>query len=301
MEDLEQLLALDRGKVIFDTRSLLKRDYSHLGEGQQFLDANAAEWDEILKKCEGDEVSFSASPVVYPIDINTYKASQTAIPDFLAEQLQRYDYYWMTVPVFLSTSTNWPFANIIVVTELYGDGEKDRPKAFRIFPDQRFHELFRAELSSELGLDSALNFSLPQLLAPGLPPVIFKSFSAPEITGKLTAKLILPPVSISITRALIKNQGTDTEKIKWEFTDASVIKTEGLKTGMVIQAPKGTMNISVKGWILARRNNKILPGPLVNLLNNTWQKFSDGQKKFFENGMPIGNKVEWNDILKNIQ
>jgi hypothetical protein len=301
MDELEQLLALDRGGLIEETRAWLKKDYSHLGEGKQFLDASAAEWDEILNKCQGDEVSFSASPVIYPIDINTYKATQAAIPDFLAEQLQRYDYYWMTVPVFLSTSTNWPFANIIIVTELYGDAGKDRPKAFRIFPDQRFHELFKAEASSELGLDSNLNFSLPQLLAPGVPPVIFKSFSAPEITGKLNAKIILPPISISITKAQIKNQGTDTEKIKWEFTDASVIRTEGLKTGVVIQAPKGTRTISVKGWILARRNNKILPAAIVNLLNSTWQKFSEGQKKFFENGMPIGNKVEWNDILKNIQ
>ena len=296
--DFEDVAALDRKALLLDAAQRLDALHGPLASGGKISETAEGK---LVRTLAADEGQFARNPIVHNITDKEYLGRSLPVPVNMAELFQKYHYYLMEFPFELDPAEGWAFNKLEVRIDFNPDDPApgEHPKVFQIFPDPKFQKLFEANANLEVGVKANGEF---EAKAGGIQmhagPTAFKVGAdlGAEAGGK--AGLVIGPFAYSVKRALINHRGTGMEWARWEISGTQLNKGDDLRLMVIVQVPKDTVQVKVRGQLLAKRYFSLANYSLIEAIKN----LPDTLQRFFTGGAPFDLRppAEW-DVTKQMK
>jgi hypothetical protein len=260
----------------------LSQDLSDDGKGK------ASDQASMLKTIMDEAVILPEKPVMHKITDDKFIADKYNLPIDIKKVLDSYNFYWLQVPVGVFPKERWAFSRIETGIVLETKDGQDIPRAIRILPEKEFQDLFKTEVSGEVGLDSNFNFS-------GKTADYHFEYKGNKLdmsakaaaAGAFNGKLVFGPLSFKIRSIKIDQNGKNTNIVRWTLNDTNAIQ-DGFDLIAVLQIPKSYKDFKVYAEVRARKNLNDFPS-ILDLM----QYLTEKAKLILKTGCPKKDAKEW--------
>jgi len=289
----------DRQDLLAEATRTIKGVTSELGPESAAPEAKAASPAlRLLEELNAEVAEFGAYPEVLPLREEHFTLHQLPVPPRFADLSLKNDFFWVRLPINLSSQPNRPFNKLECAVEFNpGGGDPHlRPSARLILPDRKFAKLLEVQDSLSLHINEEFEFEagLPKKEAGGEPgaelPV--KGAIGGEVEAKAAGGLgfVAGPFTYRIKKAQIEHSGTGLEKVFWRITGAEFFQEDQPTLVIVLQVPKTLTEVKIAAALQAYHYFNLGAAGITELL----RYFGERLKSFFEKGAPKPATTEWN-------
>ena len=293
--DFDEVAKLDRKAMLFDAAHRLDALHGHMGSGEKLSETLEGN---IVRSLAEDEGTFARTPVVRRITSEEYLGRNLPVPFDVADMLQNYRHYLLEFPFELDPAAGWAFNSLEVRVDFNKDdpAANELPRVFQIFPDPKFQELFKVDAELEVGVKANGEFAAK--LAPTDVQVGQGAFKiGADLVADAGARtgFVIGPWSYSVRRAVINHRGIGREWARWEIGNTMLHKGDDPRLMLIVQVPKDTQHLKVRGQLLAKRRFSLANYRLIEALKNLPDTFH----RWFEGGTPFHSTKEW-DVTERV-
>ena len=235
-----------------------------------------------------------ANPDVYKITDQDYLARNLKAPVQFTDLSKRFNFYWIRIPVSLMPERNWGFNAL--ETRIHfnlGDPPESLPRAYQIFPNEKYEKHAEATYYLELGIGEKFEFAVSTGTQQGQ---LGAGSGKVDIGVKTVAKtglgLKLGPFSHASKKAKILHNSTGMEWVKWRLDGAEFFQEAKQDFILIAQVPKATKVVTITAGLQAYRYFNYGSAKWTESIRQLGKAFRD----FFEAGMPLRD-----DIVPSLQ
>ena len=295
--DFDSALAPDRKALLMDAAQRLDALHGHLGGKEEIPETPEGK---LVRTLAEDEGQFARSPVVRKISNQEYLSRNLPVPIDVADLFKKYRFYFLEFPFELDPAAGWAFNKLEVRIDFNKDDPApgEHPKVYQIFPDPKFQTLFEANANLEVGVKANGEFdakSGPVAVQAG--QAAFKVGAEVDATAGAKAGFVIGPFSYSIKRAVINHHGAGKEWARWEISGTQINKGDDPRLMAIVQVPRETRQVKVRGEMLARRNFSLANYSLTEAVRN----LPDTLRRFLEGGAPFHPRPDEWDVTGQME
>jgi hypothetical protein len=254
----------------------------HLGGGEQVKPTK--EGDQV--RDFGRDIAEPKRPQLEAVHADAIDRSRDNSPVATVHMLERFRFYWMTLPVKLYARAGWGF-NRLEARAVFDVGPTDGAGAtsFFILPDPQFMTFFEGHEQVTLGIDGQLKAraALPPLALgqPGGPEVEFDAGGA--VRAEVKTNYVLGPFTYRLTAAKIRHWGHGFNEAQWRLDGASYLDEGDPGLRVMLRVPADATRLDVRVAIEARRYFAMLEARLQEKIKALPEMVAN----FFRDGTPI--------------
>jgi hypothetical protein len=183
------------------------------------------------------------------------------MPVDMVDLFQRYHFYLIDFPLYMRPAPGWAFNKLEVEVNFNenNNAQRERPKAFNIFPEPKFKQLFRVNGEIEVGVGTNFEFDAVHKGNVGL---------GASANAGAKAGLVIGPFNYSIKRAEVNHYGTGRDQVRVVFKKMALIDGDGQHVWVVAQVPSSVEQVRVRGELLAKRVFALADQSLIQAVKN---------------------------------
>ncbi len=235
-----------------------------------------------------------------------FKNSGVELNDFYKQQMQEWDFYYMTLTVDLRPERAAKFWRLTCEVDFTPKGNNEAI-IHKLFPTHKWRSVMSFGVGMEVGLNANLDWNLG-VDSSQLPQVI-KQLPAEvkaNVVNKndLQAFLAIPAYKYELGHPEILTNGEGNSTGYWRIRDQELQKIGTAKFAIAFKVPKGTESITLRGiawaeadlnWLTADIRDVFseLSEPLKQLLrqkNNVADRFARGDEKEWVLTLPMATR-----------
>ena len=281
---------IDRRALLLEAANRLDALHSFLGDEK----SSPSETPEaaLLRSLTEDKAEFGDAPAIFPVRDDYFISQNLEVPYNFKQWGQKYNFYWLDVPLNLFPRSNWAFNKLEVAIEFNSHTPKDgsRPKSYQILPDRKFQTLAKLHGHFEVHLDGNFEFSAKTPDMAGTIGMAAARLNA-GIDSKVAAGtgLAIPPYVYSFKVARIEHTPPGIEEVRWRLNGAEFFQENIPRLTVIFQIPKKTRELKITAAMQAyRRFNFASAG-----LREGIKELSPSMRRFFKGGMPVAATTSW--------
>ncbi len=257
------------------------------GPDKQALVDSIRRMQEELKSCTAE---FSKVLQVYPLNAKEFKARGFEISPGMADQMKKYEFALVHVPITLVPVKGWGFTSLDCIVEFNpGCPEERCPTAYQIFTKEEWQEKIAASIHLTMGLDENFNFKV----AAAVPPAVQAGIGAEASAG---ARLALGPFNYSVRMPKILTRGCGNVKVRWSMEGEEYVQQEEPALAIVLKIPRGVRPVKVTGVMAVRCHFHLLSADIQYLIAYLRER----NKNFFSQGTPIASQTAVWDLSSQL-
>jgi hypothetical protein len=236
-----------------------------------------------------EDVAELKRPEVLPLDTSRL---ETDAPVAIRDLLNRYSFYWMSLPIDLWAAKGRGFNELQVKLRLNPElAEELRPRTHDVLPDQRFRDLVGGEAKLGVGVGANLQFSagLPSLplSAAGL-PVDVQAEAQAHVDGGL--EFLLGPFQYRVRVPVVMHSPPGLDVVRWRLAEARMVEEQDPGLRVIFKVPReAPATLQVDVMMRARRYFSVFDAGLQKALSDLPDRF----KQFFGKGAPKADQRTW--------
>jgi hypothetical protein len=272
---------LDRNLLLTEACNKVLALQGHYSDG---WDSNPTDESRFLTDLMNDQAALSSQPILHKIIDQDYLKKDYKVPVPILQRLEKADFYWLEIPYLLAAERDWAYNRIRIAIEMNpGFPPNQRPKAFSIFPENKFQELFKLNASVEVGVDAGLNFAIKT-------PEIKVKKGAAELSGKAKASvkadaktdIVFGPFNFNVKKAKIHHTNTGNEAVRWDLDDTELVSENDTRIISVIEVPRAVTNLKINAKLAAYRNHMYGNASVAQLISQLGKKIA----AWWKGGLP---------------
>jgi hypothetical protein len=246
----------------------------------------------LVRSIIDDRAEFGEAPTVYKITDQDFIKSRSGLPFNYKQLMEKHNFYWVRIPVYLESRRNWAFYRLEVSLQFSSSNTDPltQPIVYDIFPATRFAPLFEAGASFKIGLGENLSLSA------GIEPIATIPGAVPgSIGGKVKfeedihAGLTVGPLYHRVRKVLIYHTPTSTSKVFWRIEDIDFFENDDPRLIVIVKIPRETREARITARMQAARKFSFASAGLREAI----QYLPAAIQVFFRGGAPIDAQAGW--------
>ncbi|PJF36515.1 MAG: hypothetical protein CUN49_05075 [Candidatus Thermofonsia Clade 1 bacterium] len=280
-ESREALMAEVRENVIGLARELSQqRTMRSIGEPRRSMDlVDPAQ--RLLEELNQQRAFFSRQLDFLKLEEAHFAEQNLPVPDLFKRLSERFNFYWLHLPVGYYARPNMPFVRVECAVEFNPNAtDAQRPVSALILPNKKFLSLLQAQAEATVRLGSNFEFEA-QTGEMRLPSV---GGSAALSTGAgISSSLSVGPFSYRLVRAQIEHSGEKTHKVFWRISGADFFRERVPQFAVVLQVPRSVNQLQVAAALQAYAEFNFAAAGLGEIIGYLGQRLAN----FLRAGAPV--------------
>lgn len=242
----------------------------------------------------GEAIRFSPILQVIPLSADLFSGLELKAPPYLANLMQRNDFFLVNIPITLFPKPGWGFTHLELGLRMNPGQPPDRlPVAYQIFPDQKWEVVAQASQYLNVGLDEHFRFKTPEISGELTKASLDAGVGLDASAG---ATLVLGPFNYVVRRPKIQTAGEGDVEVRWRLEGAAHFQEEQVKMGLVLQVPKEVSRVDLASAMEVSKSFRTFSDEVKYLIRHLRER----SQNFFKRGAPIQKSHAWVDILAGL-
>ncbi|MFQ3535875.1 MAG: hypothetical protein SNJ58_08355 [Aggregatilineales bacterium] len=281
-ESRDALMAEVRENVIGLARELgEERVTRSMGEVTRRMESALTPAEQLLAELNQQRAFLSRRLDFLKLEEAHFAEQNLPVPELFKRLSERYNFYWLHLPVGYHARPNMPFVRVECAVEFNPTAADDqRPISALILPDRKFLTLLEANAEATVRLNQNFEFEaqMGELSLPSL------SGSAGAGAGAgVSGSLSVGPFNYRLVRAQIEHSGEKTHKVFWRISGAEFFRERVPQFAVVLQVPRHISQLTVAAAVQAYANFNFAAAGLGEIIAYLGERL----RNFLRAGAPV--------------
>lgn len=281
-ESRDALMAEVRENVIGLARELGEAPVRRsMGEATRRMESPLAPAEQLLAELNEQRAFLSRQLDFLKLEEAHFTEQNLPVPQLFKRLSERYNFYWLHLPVGYHARPNMPFVRVECAVEFNPTAPDDqRPISALILPDKKFLTLLEANAEATVRLNQNFEFELYS-----------GALSLPNLGGSagagagvgLGGGVSVGPFNYRLVRAQIEHSGEKTHKVFWRVSGAEFFRERVPQFAVVLQVPRHVSELKIAAAVQAYANFNFAAAGLGEIVAYLGERL----RNFLRAGAPV--------------
>lgn len=249
-ESRDALMAEVRENVIGLARELgEERVTRSMGETTRRMESALTPAEKLLEELNQQRAFLSRQLDFLKLEEAHFAEHNLPVPELFRRLSERYNFYWLHLPVGYHARPNMPFVRVECAVEFNPTAADDqRPISALILPDKKFLTLLQMNAETTVRLNQNFEFEA-QTGELSLPNVSGSAGAGASVS--VGGGVSVGPFNYRLVRAQVEHSGEKTHKVFWRVSGADFFRERVPQFAVVLQVPRYVSELKVAAAVQA--------------------------------------------------